>query len=87
MVTSTGKQVQVRRSDQFGVEVLPAMTNLYPVATQGGPDRSFLAPDCYHFNTKLHSLVGNIVFIALLRFTSEFVVLNVFRWERTYGTT
>merc|ERR1711974_339930 len=39
-------------------EVVPALTGLYPNATAGGPDASFLAPDCFHFNTELHSMVG-----------------------------
>ena len=47
---------QYRRSD-FGVEVVPALTGLYPNATAGGPDASYLAPDCYHFNAELHSMV------------------------------
>ena len=45
------------RSEQFGVEVIPAMVNLYPEASLGGPDLSFLAPDCYHQNAELHSMV------------------------------
>lgn len=48
---------QYRRSD-FGVEVVPALTGLYPNATAGGPDASFLAPDCFHFNAELHSMAG-----------------------------
>ena len=48
---------QYRKSD-FGVEVVPALTNLYPTSAMGGgPDASYLAPDCYHFNTELHSMV------------------------------
>ena len=45
------------RSEQFGVEVIPAMVNLYPEASSGGPDPAFLAPDCYHQNAELHSMV------------------------------
>ena len=45
------------RSSDFGVEIVPALTGLYPNATTGGPDASFLAPDCYHFNPDLHSMV------------------------------
>jgi len=48
---------EYRRSD-FGVEVVPALTGLYPNATAGGPDPSFLAPDCFHFNAELHSMAG-----------------------------
>jgi len=49
--------VKYRRSD-FGVEVVPALTGLYPNASAGGPDPAFMAPDCFHFNTELHSMVG-----------------------------
>ena len=45
------------RSSHFGVEVVPALTGLYPNATAGGPDASYLAPDCYHFKPELHSMV------------------------------
>ena len=45
------------RSSDLGVEIVPALTGLYPNATTGGPDASFLAPDCYHFNPDLHSMV------------------------------
>jgi len=46
------------RSSDFGVEVMPALAGLYPNATAGGPDPSFLAPDCFHFNAELHSMAG-----------------------------
>jgi len=46
------------RSSDFGVEVVPALVGLYPNATAGGPDASYLAPDCFHFNAQLHSMVG-----------------------------
>ena len=45
------------RSSDFGVEVVPALAGMYPNATAGGPDPSFLAPDCFHFNAELHSMV------------------------------
>ena len=54
------------RTDQFGVEVLPALTGLYPATAQGGPDKEFLAPDCYHFNTQLHSMVGKTIWNNLV---------------------
>ena len=50
------------RSSDFGVEIVPALTGLYPNATTGGPDASFLAPDCYHFNPDLHSMVIALTF-------------------------
>ena len=45
------------RSEQFDVEVIPAMVNLYPEASSGGADSAFLAPDCYHQNAELPSMV------------------------------
>ena len=50
------------RSSDFGVEVVPALTGLYPNAPAGGPDASYLAPDCGHFNVKLHSMVIILAF-------------------------
>merc|ERR1739838_28921 len=54
------------RSDQFGVEVIPALENLYPESPSGGPDAAFLAPDCYHFTAKLHSMIGKNVWNNLI---------------------
>jgi len=54
------------RSEQFGVEVIPAMVNLYPEASSGGPDPAFLAPDCYHQNAELHSMIGKNIWNNLV---------------------
>jgi len=59
------------RSEQFGVEVIPAMENLYPVSPAGGPDMEYLAPDCYHFNDKLHSMVGKNIWNNLVEDPAE----------------
>jgi len=59
------------RSETFGVEVIPAMTNLYPESSAGGPDPSFLAPDCYHFNAELHSMIGKNIWNNLLEDSAE----------------
>ena len=48
------------RNSDFGVEVVPALVGLYPNATAGGPDASYLAPDCFHFNAQLHSMVSRV---------------------------
>merc|ERR1712192_386171 len=53
-----GRLAAQYRSTDFGVEVVPALAGLYPNATAGGPDPSFLAPDCFHFNAELHSMAG-----------------------------
>ena len=63
------------RSSDFGVEVVPALTGLYPNAMAGGPDASYLAPDCYHFNAELHSMV--IIFRSARTSWNTFVRLSV----------
>jgi len=59
------------RSNTFGVEVIPAMTNLYPESSSGGPDPSFLAPDCYHFNAELHSMIGKNIWNNLVEDSTQ----------------
>ena len=59
------------RSSDFGVEVVPALTGLFPNATAGGPDASYLAPDCFHFKAELHSMVISFTLLPLLCLLSK----------------
>ena len=69
--------VKYRRSD-FGVEVVPALTGLYPNASAGGPDPAFMAPDCFHFNTELHSMVIKVMIIikSVIVFHRKYFILS-----------
>jgi phospholipase B1 len=58
-ITAMAKQPKWSSREDFAVVIQPFFTQTtLPLKPDGQPDRSYFAPDCFHFSTKSHEGVG-----------------------------
>jgi phospholipase B1 len=55
-------------NDQFTVVVQPFMTQMAPpTLSNGKPDYSYFAPDCFHFSAKGHAAAATELWKSMVR--------------------